>query len=144
MLRFHCPHYCFGYSFIVGPRSLTHPMTSPQYIRRSFIPGHALSLLHKATELFYYDDSNHIMPETISLTRPHELHHRCSYLSKAASRFILTKKEGFRLYSFHLRRAFVFRTSKLYSPIFQPRPIPASNPTTIIQNAKIVEQPRQT
>jgi hypothetical protein len=39
----------------------------------------------------------HIMPETISLTRPHELHHRCSYLSKAASRFILTKKEGFRL-----------------------------------------------
>ena len=72
-------------------------MTSPQYIRRSFIPGHALSFLHKATKLFSYDDSNHITPETISLTRPHELHHRCSYLSKEASRFILTKKEGFRL-----------------------------------------------
>ena len=72
-------------------------MTLPQYIWRSFILGYILSLLYKATELFFYNDSNYIIPKTISLTRPYKLYYRYSYLSKVASYFILTKKEGFYL-----------------------------------------------
>ena len=48
-------------------------------------------------ELFFYNNSNYIIPKTISLIRPYKLYYRYSYLSKVASRFILTKKEGFYL-----------------------------------------------